>query len=104
MEKLFDEFLNFIKEFENIAVVLSVRSNYLRSILPENIEEDFPLYKLEHKGFNNLSLEALDPFFNFYKINPVIFPSLENECYNPYSYKFIVKQFKKSMLDSEVGV
>ncbi|HDR6384194.1 TPA: ATP-binding protein, partial [Bacillus thuringiensis] len=76
-------FLNFIKEFENIAVVLSVRSNYLRSILPENIEEDFPLYKLEHKGFNNLSLEALDPFFNFYKINPVIFPSLENECYNP---------------------
>ncbi|PUB12505.1 ATP-binding protein [Paenisporosarcina sp. OV554] len=76
-------FLNYIKEFENIAVVLSVRSNYVRSVLPENIEQDFPLHRLEHKGFKNLSLEALDPFFNYYKINPVVFPSLENECYNP---------------------
>lgn len=76
-------FLNFIKKFKNIAVVLSVRSNYVRSVLPENIEYEFPLYKLEHKGFDDLSLEALEPFFNFYKINPVMFPSLENECYNP---------------------
>jgi hypothetical protein len=76
-------FLNSIKEFENIAVVLSVRSNYVRSVLPENIEEEFPLFKIEHKGFKNLSLEALEPFFNYYKINPLAFPSLENECYNP---------------------
>ncbi|KAA0776247.1 ATP-binding protein [Bacillus sp. AR2-1] len=76
-------FLNTFKKFDNIAIVLSIRSNYLKSILPENIYEDFPLYKLEHRGFNNLSLEALEPFFNFYKINPIIFPSLENECYNP---------------------
>lgn len=76
-------FLNSIKEFDNIAVVLSVRSNYLRSVLPENIAEEFPLHKLEHRGFKNLSLEALEPFFNYYRINPVTFPSLENECYNP---------------------
>lgn len=76
-------FLNSIKEFKNIAVVLSVRSNYLRSILPENIDTDFPLHKLEHKGFKSLSLDALKPFFNYYKINPLVFPSLESECYNP---------------------
>ncbi|MEK4170809.1 ATP-binding protein [Lysinibacillus sp. FSL L8-0312] len=76
-------FLNSINEFDNIAVALSVRSNYIRSVLPENIEEDFPLHKLEHKGFKDLSLEALEPFFNYYRINPLIFPSLENECYNP---------------------
>ncbi|QNK88698.1 ATP-binding protein [Sporosarcina sp. resist] len=76
-------FLNSIKEFKDIAVVLSVRSNYVRSILPENIETDFPLHKLEHKGFKSLSLDALEPFFNYYNINPLVFPSLENECYNP---------------------
>lgn len=76
-------FMNSIKHYENIAVVLSVRSNYVRSILPENFEEDFPLNKLEHMGFKDLSLEALEPFFNYYKINPITFPSLENECYNP---------------------
>ncbi len=76
-------FLNSIKEFDNIAVALSVRSNYIRSVLPENIEADFPLHKLEHKGFKDLSLEALEPFFNYYRINPLVFPSLENECYNP---------------------
>ncbi|WHX68767.1 ATP-binding protein [Peribacillus frigoritolerans] len=76
-------FLNSIKEFDNIAVALSVRSNYIRSVLPENIEADFPLHRLEHKGFKNLSLEALEPFFNYYRINPLVFPSLENECYNP---------------------
>lgn len=76
-------FLNNIKEYENISVVFSVRSNFLRSVLPENIEQDFPLHKLEHKGFKNLSLESLEPFFNYFKINPLVFPSLENECYNP---------------------
>ncbi|MCK2020535.1 ATP-binding protein [Peribacillus frigoritolerans] len=76
-------FLNSIKEFDNIAVALSVRSNFIRSVLPENIEADFPLHRLEHKGFKNLSLEALEPFFNYYRINPLVFPSLENECYNP---------------------
>ncbi|MBB6454875.1 ribosomal 50S subunit-associated protein YjgA (DUF615 family) [Salirhabdus euzebyi] len=76
-------FLNSIKEFENIAVVLSVRSNYVRSVLPENIEADFPLQKIEHKGFKNVGLDALEPFFNYYNINPLVFPSLESECYNP---------------------
>ncbi|EEL55333.1 hypothetical protein bcere0023_30580 [Bacillus cereus Rock4-2] len=87
-------FLNFIKKFEDIAVVLSIRSNYVRGILPENIESEFPLYKLEHKGFNDLSLEALEPFFNFYKINPVIFPSLENECYNPLFLQIYCEAFE----------
>lgn len=87
-------FLNFIKKFKNIAVVLSVRSNYVRSILPENIEYEFPLHKLEHKGFNDLSLETLEPFFNFYKINPVIFPSLENECYNPLFLQIYCEAFQ----------
>lgn len=76
-------FLNSIQEYENISVVLSIRSNFLRSVLPENIEEDFPILKVEHTGFKNLSLNALEPFFEYYKINPLVFPSLENECYNP---------------------
>ncbi|WP_034756591.1 NACHT domain-containing protein [Rossellomorea vietnamensis] len=79
----FLNFLNTIKKYENVAVVLSVRSNYVRSVLPENIEEDFPLHKIEHMGFKDLSLEALEPFFSYYKINPIVFPSLESECYNP---------------------
>ncbi|HDR3885064.1 TPA: ATP-binding protein [Bacillus cereus] len=87
-------FLNFIKKFKNIAVVLSVRSNYVRSVLPENIEYEFPLYKLEHKGFNDLSLEELEPFFNYYKINPVMFPSLENECCNPLFLQIYCEAFQ----------
>ncbi|MFB4472923.1 ATP-binding protein [Oceanobacillus caeni] len=88
-------FLNSIKEFENIAVVLSVRSNYVRSVLPENIEADFPLHKLEHKGFRNLGLDALEPFFNYYKINPLVFPSLENECYNPLFLQIYCEAFQE---------
>ncbi|WP_342534997.1 ATP-binding protein [Lysinibacillus sp. FSL K6-1151] len=76
-------FLNYFKGFEWISVVLSVRSNFIRSILPENIDKDFPLHRLEHKGFEELTIEQLGPFFNFYKINPLIFPSMESECYNP---------------------
>ncbi|WP_408099273.1 NACHT domain-containing protein [Bacillus mycoides] len=87
-------FLNFIKKFEDIAVVLSVRSNFIRSILPENIEDEFPLYRLEHRGFNDLSLEALEPFFHFHKINPVIFPSLESECYNPLFLQIYCEAFQ----------
>ncbi|MCM3639330.1 ATP-binding protein [Sporosarcina luteola] len=88
-------FLNTIREFENIAVVLSVRSNYIRSVIPENIEVDFPLHKIEHSGFKNLSLDALEPFFNYYKINPLVFPSLENECYNPLFLQIYCEAFQE---------
>lgn len=88
-------FLNTIREFENIAVVMSVRSNYVRSVIPENIEVDFPLYKLEHSGFKNLSLDELEPFFNYYKINPLVFPSLENECYNPLFLQIYCEAFQE---------
>lgn len=77
------DFLNTIKEYEYIAVVLSVRNNYMRSILPEGIEESFPLQMVEHKGLEELSLEALEPFFEYYGVNAAIFPALESECYNP---------------------
>ncbi|WP_258523270.1 ATP-binding protein [Rossellomorea marisflavi] len=88
-------FLNSINEFKEIAVVLSVRSNYIRSVLPENIEEDFPLHKIEHKGFKNLGLNALEPFFSYYKINPLVFPSLENECYNPLFLQIYCEVFQE---------
>lgn len=76
-------FLNYFKKYEHIAIVLSVRNNFKLSVLPENIYNEFPLQLIEHRGFKNLSLEALEPFFNHYNINPVTFPSLDNECYNP---------------------
>lgn len=88
-------FLNSIKKHENIAVVLSVRSNFLRSVLPENIDTDFPLHKIEYDGFKNLSLEELEPFFNYYKINPLVFPSLENECYNPLFLQIYCEVFQE---------
>ncbi|MFJ7971232.1 ATP-binding protein [Psychrobacillus sp. NPDC096389] len=89
------DFLNYLKEFEWISVALSVRSNFLRSVLPENIDLDFPLHKLELKGFEDLTLEQLEPFFNFYKINPLVFPSMESECYNPLFLQIYCETFEE---------
>ncbi len=76
-------FLNIVKEFKNISIVITVRSNFMRSVIPDNIYDDFPLTSIEHRGFIDSNLETLEPFFHHYKVNPVIFPSLESECYNP---------------------
>lgn len=88
-------FLNTINHYENIAVVLSVRSNYKQSVLPKEIYQDFPLQTIEHRGFKELNLDSLAPFFEYYDISPAVFPSLESECYNPLFLQIYCDVFKK---------
>ena len=76
-------FLNKIKEYPNIAVILSVRSNYIFSILPDEAELTFPLSLLKHPGFSNLTLENIQPLFEYYNIDWVTFPTFDFEARNP---------------------
>ena len=77
------DFLNLFEEYSNIFVVMSVRSNFVKSILPDDIENKFPITKIHHTGFLGSSLEDLKPLFEFYKINPLLFPTLNSEAQNP---------------------
>lgn len=77
------DFLNLFKDYSNIFVVISVRSNFIKSILPDDIENKFPITKIHHTGFWGSSLEDLKPLFEFYKINPLLFPTLNSEAQNP---------------------
>ncbi|MFL9651876.1 P-loop NTPase family protein [Exiguobacterium chiriqhucha] len=76
-------FLNKIKEYPNIAVIFSVRSNYISSIFPNELEFNFPLSLLKHPGFSNLTLENIQPLFEYYNIDWVTFPTFDFEARNP---------------------
>lgn len=77
------DFLNLFKNYSNIFVAMSVRSNFVKSILPDDIENKFPVTKIHHNGFLGSSLEDLKPLFEFYNINPLLFPTLNSEAQNP---------------------
>ncbi|MFN3367074.1 MAG: ATP-binding protein, partial [Exiguobacterium mexicanum] len=82
-KEFFLNFLNQFRDYPHIALVFTIRSNFIKSILPEKIESEFPLTKIEHLGLSLSSIEDLIPLFDFYNINLVDFPSFELESRNP---------------------
>lgn len=93
------DFLNLIKNYPSIAVVLSVRSNFIKSILPDDIEKSFPISRIHHPGFANSSLEDLKPLFDFYKIDPLLFPTLNSEAQNPLFLHIYCKVYKEKKFE-----
>jgi len=77
------DFLLKIKKYPFISLVLSNRTNYMKSIFPEAFFKNHGVTLYEHKGFTDLTLNQLAPFLEYYKINSAIVPQLQSECMNP---------------------
>ncbi|WOH39404.1 AVAST type 2 anti-phage system protein Avs2 [Thalassotalea fonticola] len=78
-----NSFIDEIKQYEWLGLVLSIRSTYKElTLLPEQItRNDFIEYK--HLGFQNVEYDAVNLFFDNYKIARPVVPLLNPEFKNP---------------------
>ncbi|WP_226678273.1 NACHT domain-containing protein [Mesobacillus jeotgali] len=97
------DFIAKIKKYPNIILVMSIRTNFMRSVFPDTFFKDNKVTLFEHKGFLNLTLEELRPFLNYYKVNPLVIPTLQSECRNPLFLKMYCEVASGSDFNPSLG-
>ena len=86
-------FLSELSGFDNIAVLLSCRSTYLRYILPESIDEE-RLVRIEHPGFRGYEHRATEIYLSQQGISKPSAPMLAPEFTNPLFLKTCCQTLK----------
>ncbi len=86
-------FIQDIKNFEWLGLILSIRTTYL-DILPENIIEENNQYV--HHGFGEKTYDAVKLFCKENNVDYPSFPILNPEFSNPLFLKLLFKNLKKS--------
>ncbi len=74
-------FLTAVSNYPEIGVLLSIRTTYKTSCLPENFGLWEPL-EIKHPGFAGCQEDAIDRYFSHFGITPT-FPVLQPEFLNP---------------------
>lgn len=97
------DFIAKIKKYPHIVLVMSNRNNFMRSIFPDNFFKENKVTLYEHNGFLNLTLEQLNPFLNYYKVNPLIVPTLQSECRNPLFLKMYCEVASEKDFNPSLG-
>ncbi|WP_249414935.1 ATP-binding protein [Citrobacter sp. RHBSTW-00535] len=93
-----NSFVDEIKNFEWLGLIMSVRTTYRSvTISCENVERNnFEIH--EHIGFQNVELEAVNLFYNYYNIERPSSPNLNPEFKNPLFLKLLCEGIKKNGL------
>ena len=93
-----NSFVDEVKHFEWLGLVMSVRTTYKNvTISDESVERNnFETY--EHIGFQNVELEAVSLFYDYYNIERPSSPNLSPEFKNPLFLKLLCEGIKKNGL------
>jgi len=76
-------FVDSIKKYEWLGLVLSIRSSYFNLVIPERIKKDEAIEVITHYGFEEVEYDASKIFFKFYNIEQSAIPLLHPEFSNP---------------------
>jgi len=82
-------FVDTVKKYEWLGLVVSIRTSYTKLIAPINIISEDKMPRLIHKGFEGLEYEAVKHFFKIYKIELPTMPLLQPELQNPLFLKLL---------------
>ncbi|MDX9953239.1 MAG: ATP-binding protein [Anaerolineae bacterium] len=82
----------------HLALVISVRTDYLRHVLPETREGEAPSWVMrEHPGFAGIEPDALLRYFEFFGVKAPVAPPL-GEFGNPLYVQLLAKSLKGKQL------
>lgn len=82
----------FIKDFQNykyLGLVFTIRSTYKDIVLPDGIYND--VHHFEHRGLGENTKQAVQVFFDYYKLQEPPIPILNPEFSNPLFLKLFCK-------------
>jgi len=88
-------FIESIKKYEWLGVVLSIRSSYFDYIIPDEIKNDDSVTEITHNGFEDIEYDASKKIFEYYKIEQPSIPLLHPEFSNPLFLKLFCEGLQK---------
>ncbi|WP_198283104.1 hypothetical protein [Aquimarina agarilytica] len=91
-------FINEIKKYEWLGLVLTIRTSYKNLIFPEVEMSILDIVQHHHYGFRNIEYEASKLFFDNYKIELPNVPLLHPEFQNPLFLKLFCEGINKAGL------
>ncbi len=93
-----NSFVDEIKSFEWLGLIMSVRSTYKGITISDEqvLRNNFETHK--HLGFKNVEMEAVNLFYDNYNIERPSSPNLNPEFKNPLFLKLLCEGIKKSGL------
>jgi len=91
-------FIESIKKYEWLGLVLSIRSSYCDLIIPQKIIDEESIIKITHQGFEGVEYNASKLFFKNYNILQPSIPLLHPEFSNPLFLKLFCDGLNKKGL------
>lgn len=91
-------FINEIKKYEWLGLVLTIRTSYKKLIFPEEERTSLGILEHHHYGFRNIEYEASKLFFDNYSIELPNVPLLHPEFQNPLFLKLFCEGINKAGL------
>ena len=82
-KKYVGSFITRLKEYEWLGLAMSVRSTYINHIFPDKILSSNLIVKYVHRGFEDVTYDAVKRFFQYYGIEVINSPLLIPEFNNP---------------------
>lgn len=89
-------FINEIKDYPWLGLVLTIRSSYKKMILPDDLVNAVGIIQVEHYGFSGVEYEASKSFFSNYGIEYPNTPLLHPEFQNPLFLKLFCEGLKSN--------
>lgn len=91
-------FINEIKKYEWLGLVLTIRTSYKKLIFPEEERSSLEIVEHHHYGFRKIEYEASKLFFENYSIELPNVPLLHPEFQNPLFLKLFCEGINKAGL------
>lgn len=88
-------FVESIKKYEWLGLVLSIRSSYFDLVVPNKIKADKGITVITHYGFDEMEYNASKIFFKYYNIEQPSIPLLHPEFSNPLFLKLFCEGLQK---------
>lgn len=88
--------VSIFSQYKKIKLVISIRKTYIKKCLPEGYDKRESTLIIEHKGFENNTLDAITAFFEYYEISMPTFPILYSDFNNPLFLHTICKTIQGS--------
>ncbi|UZW13059.1 hypothetical protein OSC52_14540 [Clostridium pasteurianum] len=79
----YEGLIGIFESYNRIKLILSIRKTYIKKCLPEGYGKREKTLIIEHKGFDDNTIDAVTAFFDYYGIDKPTFPILYSDFYNP---------------------
>ncbi|MBC1802171.1 ATP-binding protein [Listeria booriae] len=79
----FQRFFDKLKKYPHISFVFSIRSNFVKEVLPEDFIKNNDITEKEHFGFSEQKDRAIKGFCEYYNLDEPLFPIMNAEYSNP---------------------